>query len=162
MPESSWWRGRRGEWYVVVQILLVLLIAVGPRTWNGWPSWPFPGGKVVFLAGLALAVVGAGLAVGGIAKLGAALTPLPYPTADAVLRETGVYRVVRHPMYCGVLLAAFGWALLSRGWLTLGYVIAAGVFLEAKVRREERWLLERFPGYAAYQRRVRKLIPFVY
>jgi len=73
-----------------------------------------------------------------------------------------VYRVVRHPMYCGVILAAFGWALLRQGWLTLGYALAGWVFIEAKVRQEERWLLERFPGYAAYQRRVCKLIPFVH
>jgi protein-S-isoprenylcysteine O-methyltransferase Ste14 len=36
------------------------------------------------------------------------------------------------------------------------------VLIEVKVRQEEQWLLERFPGYAAYRRRVRKLIPFVY
>jgi protein-S-isoprenylcysteine O-methyltransferase Ste14 len=65
-------------------------------------------------------------------------------------------------MYSGVIFAAFGWVLLARGWLTLGYVLAACVFLDVKVRREEKWLLERFPGYGAYRRRVRKLIPFVY
>ena len=162
MAAAAWWKGTRGEWYVVVQIVLVVLIAVGPRTWNGWPSWPFPGGRLVSLAGLALLVGGAGLAVGGAAKLGATLTPLPYPAANAVLQETGVYRVVRHPMYCGVILSGFGWALLSHGWLTLGYVLAGCVFIEVKVRQEEKWLLERFPGYSAYQRRVRKLIPFVY
>jgi protein-S-isoprenylcysteine O-methyltransferase Ste14 len=159
---AAWWKGTRGEWYVVVQIAVVILIAVGPRTWNGWPKWPFPGGTLVFLAGLKLLVGGAGLAVGGAAKLGTALTPLPYPAADAVLQEKGAYRVVRHPMYCGVILAAFGWALLSRGWLTLGYVVAGCVFIEVMVRQEEQWLVERFPGYAAYQRRVRKLIPFLY
>jgi protein-S-isoprenylcysteine O-methyltransferase Ste14 len=65
-------------------------------------------------------------------------------------------------MYSGVMVAATGWALVRHGWLTLVYVLAGWVFIEVKVRREEKWLLERFPGYAAYQRRVRKLIPFVY
>lgn len=162
MPAAAWWKGTRGEWYVVVQVALVVLIAVAPRTWNGWPSWPFPRGPLVFLAGLALLVGGAGLALGGALKLGRALTPLPHPAADAVLQESGAYRVVRHPMYCGVILAASGWVLLRRGWLTLGCVLAAWVFIEFKVRREEKWLLERFPGYAAYQRRVRKLIPYLY
>lgn len=162
MAEAAWWKGSRGEWYVVVQIILILLIAVGPRTWGGWPNWPFPEGRLVSLAGLALLVGGACLAAGGAVKLGADLTPLPYPPARAVLHETGAYRVVRHPMYCGVILAAFGWALVSRGWLTIAYVIVGCIFLDVKVRREEKWLVERFPDYPAYQRRVRKLIPFVY
>lgn len=162
MAPAPWWKGTRGEWYVVVQVVLVLLIAVGPRTWNGWPDRPFPSGMLVWFAGLALMIGGAALAVGGAAKLGAALTPLPYPGADAVLRETGAYGLVRHPMYSGVILAAFGWALLRHGWLTLAYVLAAWVFIEVKVRQEEAWLIERFPGYPAYQRRVHKLIPFVY
>jgi protein-S-isoprenylcysteine O-methyltransferase Ste14 len=158
----AWWKGTRGEWYVVVQMVLALLIAVGPRTLNGWPNWPFPEGRWVSVAGLAMLLGGACLAVGGAVQLGAALTPLPYPATKAVLHETGVYRVVRHPIYCGVIVAAFGWALVNHGWLTIVYVVAGFVFLDVKVRREEKWLIERFSAYTAYQRRVRKLIPFVY
>lgn len=95
-------------------------------------------------------------------KVGRALTPLPYPTDEAVLQEAGVYRVVRHPMYCGVLLAAVGWALLRRGWLTFAYAAAGWLFIEMKIRREEKWLVERFPAYLEYRRRVAKLIPFLY
>jgi protein-S-isoprenylcysteine O-methyltransferase Ste14 len=159
---APWWKGSRGEWYVVVQVIVILLIAAGPRTWHGWPPWAFPDGWPVTFAALALLVGGACLAAGGVVRLGKAVTPLPYPPENAVLRETGPYRVVRHPMYCGVVLSAFGWALVSRGWLTLAYVVAGFVFIVFKVRREEKWLVERFPDYAAYQRRVRKLIPFVY
>ena len=159
---QAWWKGSRGELYVVVQLLLVVLIIVGPRRWHGWPSWRFPEGWLVSATGVALLVAGAGLALAGIFRLGSALTPLPYPGARAVLRDTGVYAVVRHPMYSGVLLAALGWALIRAGWLTIGYVAAAWLFVEMKVRREEKWLVERFPAYVQYRRRARKLIPFVY
>lgn len=157
-----WWKGSRGEWYVVVELLLFALIIVGPRKWHGWPSWRFPEGWLVSGIGVALVVVGAGLALAGVFKLGSALTPLPYPGARAVLRDTGVYAVVRHPMYSGILLAAFGWALIRAGWLTIGYAAAVWLFFELKVRREEKWMMERFPEYVQYRRRVRKLIPFVY
>ena len=162
MTEAAWWKGARGEWYVVVQSLLIILIAVGPRTWNGWPSWPFPGGPVVLISGLAFLVGGACLAGAGGATLGAALTPLPYPAANGVLRVTGAFRMVRHPMYSGVILAAFGWALVAHGWLTILYALVGFAFLDVKSRREEQWLVERYPDYPAYQRRIRKLIPFVY
>jgi protein-S-isoprenylcysteine O-methyltransferase Ste14 len=90
------------------------------------------------------------------------LTPLPYPKEGATLIQTGPYAVVRHPMYGGGLVLAFGWALLVHSWLTVGYVIVLFVFLDLKSRREESWLKEKFPAYGDYQQRVRKLIPFVY
>jgi len=61
-----------------------------------------------------------------------------------------------------LILASLGWALVTEGWLRMAYVVAGFAFLVFKVRREEAWLVERFPEYAAHQRRVRKLIPFVY
>jgi protein-S-isoprenylcysteine O-methyltransferase Ste14 len=162
MADAPWWRGTRGEWFVVAQFLLLALIAVGPTTWRGWPSLPFPGGRWVSLLGVGLLIGAACLGAAAVAKLGDALTPLPCPSPTAVLRETGVYRLVRHPMYSSVIVAALGWALFRRGWLTLGYALLGWAFLEVKVRREEKWLLARFPGYADYRRRVRKFIPFVY
>ena len=57
---------------------------------------------------------------------------------------------------------AIGFALSVQGWLTLFEALALAVFFDIKSRREEVWLAEHFPDYADYQRRVRKLIPFIY
>jgi protein-S-isoprenylcysteine O-methyltransferase Ste14 len=113
-------------------------------------------------AGIALIVLGGAFLLAGIIRLGPNLTPLPYPKDRATLVETGAYRWARHPMYGGGILVAFGWALVVRGGLTLGYAIVLLIFADIKSRREERWLRERFAGYAAYARRVKKLVPFVY
>ena len=159
---APWWKGARGEWFVVAQIVLIALVFLGPRTVAGLPAWSFPFPRAWPVAGGALMIAGGGLFGAGILRLGRGLTPLPYPKDGAELVQTGPYALVRHPMYGGGLVLALGWALWVHGWLTLGYVAVLFVFLDVKSRREERWLAGKFPAYAAYQRRVRKLIPFVY
>jgi protein-S-isoprenylcysteine O-methyltransferase Ste14 len=162
VPHGPWWMGRRGEWYVAVQILLFVLVAVGPGTWRGWPPWLFPDSMLVSITGAILILAGASFFIGGVVTIGPSLTTLPFPGEQATLVESGPFRFVRHPIYCGLIFGAFGWALLVRGWLTILYAVALAVFFDIKARREERWLSEKFPGYAAYRTRVRKLVPFVY
>jgi protein-S-isoprenylcysteine O-methyltransferase Ste14 len=156
---DSSWTGSRGEAYVAIQLALMVLVAFGPRTCPGLPAWPGSGTPVV---GIALLAIGVSLAVAGIGSLGRNLTATPRPKPGATLVERGPYRLVRHPMYAGAVIAAFGWALAIHGWLTLAYATALFVFFDVKARREERWLREEIPGYAAYEHRVRKLIPFIY
>ncbi len=160
--KGQWWRGARGEWFVVVQVLLIGLVGFGPRTWNGFPSWPFPFPRESGIAGALLVIAGGSLFVAGLARLGPALTPLPYPKDDAALVQIGPYRFVRHPLYASLLAAALGWALLVQGWLTLAYVGVLFLFFDVKARKEEQWLAKRYPDYESYRRRVRKLIPFIY
>jgi protein-S-isoprenylcysteine O-methyltransferase Ste14 len=57
---------------------------------------------------------------------------------------------------------AIGYALTVQGWLTLLEALVLGIFFDIKSRREEIWLLEHFPDYANYRRKVAKLIPFIY
>lgn len=162
MRSKAWWKGRRGEWYVVIQMALLLLLIAAPPNWPDAPAWPTPWSEVSRIAGAVLIVLGAALALFATFHLGRNLTPLPHPKDDNQLVADGAYGLVRHPIYSGIVLASFGWALCINGWLTLAYTLAILVFFDIKSRREERWLMERYPDYAAYRRRVRKLIPFLY
>jgi protein-S-isoprenylcysteine O-methyltransferase Ste14 len=152
----------RGEGWVVAQIVLMALVAFGPRAWPGAPAWPVALARLGPIAGIVLMVIGAALVGLGIAALGRNLSAVPRPIPGATLVERGPYRLVRHPMYAGAVLVAFGWALSVHGILTLGYAAALLVFFDVKARREERWLCEKVAGYAAYQLRARRLIPFIY
>lgn len=171
MPDSSlpndsrvfpWWKNMRGEWYVVAQIALFALVAVGPLLPD--VALDLPAGLRIALiaAGLGLLSIGGVLALVGMLALGNNLSILPHPKAGAELVEGGPYALVRHPIYSGVVLGAAGWALLFRSPVTLLLALALFVFFDVKSRREERWLARTFPRYSAYQRRVRKLIPLVY
>ena len=162
MSHKPWWKGSRGEWYLVVQAALFLLVIFGPRSWPGVPEW---GARYVLLASVAggvLFLVGGILAAAGAFNLGRNLTPLPRPKNNAELVVTGAYRIVRHPIYSGLTFMAFGWGLWLHSWPTIMYALLLFVFFDVKSRREERWLMEKFPEYAAYRKRVRRLIPFVY
>jgi len=69
---------------------------------------------------------------------------------------------VRHPIYSGIIIGAFGWSLLRGSIIALVLSVALLVFFHLKSRREERWLVERYPEYADYQKRVKKIIPFIW
>jgi protein-S-isoprenylcysteine O-methyltransferase Ste14 len=76
--------------------------------------------------------------------------------------QTGLYGVVRHPLYSGGLLV-YGGLGLALGSTTAALGVAVFLaFTLARIVIEEAWLREHLPDYAAYALRVRKrLIPFV-
>jgi protein-S-isoprenylcysteine O-methyltransferase Ste14 len=95
----------------------------------------------------------------GIVSLGRNLTPGTEPLPQAELVTTGAYAHVRHPIYAGTVLLLAGYTLAWSNW-TLAFVAGVGAlqFFKAKARREEAWLLERFPAYRAYRVQVPRMV----
>lgn len=160
---GRWWRGERGEYLLLAQIIfffVFLFLPVYPQTDPGALSslWQYTRWFVVTLTG------GGGiLLVGwGLIALSSNLTPLPYPREEGVLVTQGAYCVVRHPLYSGVFFLALAYSAAL--WSVTHVIGAAGLFLllNLKASREEQWLRERFEGYSIYQAQVKKLIPWVY
>lgn len=161
MSDKTRW-GQRGEWYVVVQMILFALIFFSPFVSTNSGQWPDPWRMISFGLGVILALVGALLAFAGVISLGSNLAAVPHPKDDATLVESGAFRIVRHPIYSGLILGAFGWGFLFQSWLTLLLALGLFIFFDIKSRREEQWLLQKYDNYPAYQARVRKLIPLIY
>jgi protein-S-isoprenylcysteine O-methyltransferase Ste14 len=148
--------GPHGEGWIAGQVVLVGAILLCGLL---GPSWPRGVAPWLTIAGVAIAIVGGAVMVLGGRALGRSLTPLPKPRRTSSLMETGLYGRVRHPMYGGALIAALGWSLATSPAALLPTAVA-GLFVEFKSRREELWLCERYPPYAAYRRRVRwKFVP---
>jgi protein-S-isoprenylcysteine O-methyltransferase Ste14 len=162
MTKPPWYRNARGEAFLVVQAVLLALLAFGPRSHPALPPWVEPWSNFARGVGLLLLCAGGLLALAGAWQLGRNLTPLAAPRAGAPLVVSGAYRLVRHPIYGGLVLFAFGWGCWVRGWLTLAWALLLFLVLDRKATLEEVWLAEAFAAYGAYRRRVRKLIPFVY
>ncbi|HXR27757.1 MAG TPA: isoprenylcysteine carboxylmethyltransferase family protein [Candidatus Baltobacteraceae bacterium] len=142
-------------------ILFVVIAALGLRDLLAHGTAD-PWGPVATGVGLVGIVVGGLVALRGIWDLRASLSPFPRPVAGAPLVDTGAYRLIRHPIYSGLVLAAVGWGLLAGSPLTLLAAGALFLLFAGKSRREEAWLLAAHPAYAAYQRRTKRLVPWVY
>lgn len=113
------------------------------------------------------------LAGGSISLLGVALTPLAvwenrfttpnvqHQSGQTIVRS-GVYRLVRHPIYLGNLLMAGGATLWLGSYAGLWGFAVLLVFTIGRIVIEETHLRANFPEYADYARKVRgRLIPFV-
>ena len=115
-------------------------------------------------------IFGLGLLLTGfIIAIVAQITLYRSYSSTLIIRENhqlithGIYSLIRHPIYLGVILAAIGIPVCSAsllGFLIMSVLIP--VFL-IRVKFEERLLIEAFgDDYRAYQVRTRKLIPFIY
>lgn len=154
--------GRRGGGWVAAQVVLLTAIFLSALVGLGWPSWLEPPAYVI---GGALVAVGIGMLVAGGGALArvSAVTPFPAPRTGSGLQTSGIYRLVRHPMYGGGILIALGWSTIFASATGLVLAIVLAVFAGLKARREELWLEQTFAGYAEYRRQTRRqLIPFLW
>lgn len=150
----------RAAHLVPLAVAALLLAAPAAPGWLGerWlaadagPCW----------VGTALVAAGLGLSVWARVLLGGNWSATITLKEDHQIVRAGPYRLVRHPIYTGLLLAFAGTALARGEWRGLVAVVIAAAALWRKLRIEERWLTEEFGArYADYRRRTRALIPFI-
>src|SRR5262249_5602555 len=76
--------------------------------------------------------------------------------------DTGVYSVVRHPMYSGAVLLIFGMPLWLESYAGVIFAALPVATLVVRILIEERFLKRELKGYEEYTKRVRyRLVPFV-
>jgi protein-S-isoprenylcysteine O-methyltransferase Ste14 len=112
--------------------------------------------------GVAAIGIGFGVAIDGWIRFVVSGHGTPAPNAPPRhLVVGGLYRLVRNPMYVGIILLILGQALLFGSWSTVVYATLVAVVLHLfAVLYEERTLRRRFgPEYEAYRARVNRWVP---
>ena len=151
---GGWLDNRRGEWWLLGQLVLIALDIALPA----WPlRWSSPQGLMV--VGVVVLIAGLVLAAVAFVQLGSSLTPLPEPMPNAELKAQGLYGFCRHPLYLAVLVCALGMVLIKGGVLHPLLLLGLSVLLRGKAKREEQALLRHYPDYGAYQQRVPAFFP---
>ena len=141
--------------FVGLQLLLFILFFLLPSR-QGWqsPSWV----KVAFLV---IAIMGLLIAVLALLQLRGNLSPFPRPVSQGTLIQTGLYKKIRHPVYTGLLLFFFGYAMWEPSLFKLFIAFLLLLLFYFKSSYEEKLLLEKFPEYREYQNRSYRFFPFL-
>jgi protein-S-isoprenylcysteine O-methyltransferase Ste14 len=155
---------RQPRWQRVLFMICILAAAIAMQQLPGLRRWLFFPGPLTEALGVSLCAAGLGWAVWARIHLGRNWSGFVTVKQDHELIQSGPYRITRHPIYTGVLLAIFGTllALAPTYGGALGMALACiGFYI--KLRQEEAVMTRTFPeAYPAYRRRVRAaLVPFL-
>lgn len=109
-------------------------------------------------------LVGVGLALGAksFKALGRNFRIYAAPRRSGSLITSGVYSVLRHPMYTGVVVALAGYVLFFGSLLFVPVWCAALILYLVKAAKEEDILSSKFPEYQGYCRRTWRFLPYIY
>jgi protein-S-isoprenylcysteine O-methyltransferase Ste14 len=121
------------------------------------------GGEGVRWFGVSLYAVGGVLRIAPVFVLGRRFSGLVAIQPDHRLVTGGIYGVIRHPSYLGLLVNALGWGLAFRAGVGVFIALLMLIVVLARIEAEERLLHQTFGAeYDAYRARTWRLFPYLY
>ena len=151
------------------RLLNFLAISIGIGAAAGLASLrgaDFPGAKTgpVLFAGAAVALAGMLLRYWSVFTLGASFRTTIETDRDQKVVSTGPYRLLRHPSYSGLLLVCLGYGLSVQNWLSLlAAFLLPLIALLYRIQVEEKILAAALGAeYLAYQKRTKRLVPWIW
>jgi protein-S-isoprenylcysteine O-methyltransferase Ste14 len=152
----------KNRWIFLPFLIVGFLLGWLPAYTDRRDIWTIDGDTMRYL-GLALFVIGCILRLAPVFVLGRRFSGLVAIQEGHELVTGGLYRVIRHPSYLGLLVLLFGWALVFRS--AIGVMVSLLLLppLVARMNSEEALLESEFGSrYADYRRRTWRLVPFLY
>jgi len=160
---SSGVREDRGNRWVIAAFAVIGLLAAFLPAWTDRNGIWILDGEAVRWLGVVLFAAGGILRIWPVFVLGNRFSGLVAIQPGHRLVTNGVYGVIRHPSYLGLLVSSLGWGLAFRAGV--GVLLAALLIppLLARIGAEERLLRSQFGAeYDAYRARTSRLMPGLY
>eukprot|EP01040_Poterioochromonas_malhamensis_P005679 gene5678-6101_t len=151
--------GKRGEKVVIAAAVLFFLIIVGVG--NRFLFYLIQ--TFMYIGSTILLLVGVSILLNGVWELKDHFSLLLTPAPGNKVVTTGVYQLVRHPIYCGVIMISFGWSISQRQIYKVVLSMILFIVLNYAAEREEEYLEKKHPkAYPLYANTKRAIIPFLY
>lgn len=150
---------RGNRWVVAAFAIIGTLDAWLPAYTDRLDVWTIDGDAIRWV-GVPLLAIGGALRLWPVFVLGNRFSGLVAIQPGHTLVTGGIYGVIRHPSYLGLLVGMLGWVLAYRSGAGLILAALLLVPLLARIRAEERLLAQHFGSeYEAYRARTARLIP---
>ena len=153
---------RGNRWVIPVFVIIGFLNAYLPAYTDRRDLWTIDGDTIRWV-GVALFAAGGALRIRPVFVLGNRFSGLVAIQPGHTLVTSGVYRVIRHPSYLGLLINSLGWSLAFRSGV--GVLLTALLILPllARIKAEENLLYSQFgDDYNTYRSHTWRLIPGIY
>ncbi|MBE6975717.1 MAG: isoprenylcysteine carboxylmethyltransferase family protein [Ruminococcaceae bacterium] len=123
--------------------------------WSNMPHWVVIAASVLFLAAFAL--------YAEVMRENAYLSRTIKVEEGQTVVDTGLYGIVRHPMYMATILLFLMIPLILGSWYALIVFAFYPAIIIVRLRDEEALLTKELPGYAEYKQKVKyRIIPFIW
>jgi protein-S-isoprenylcysteine O-methyltransferase Ste14 len=153
---------RSNRWVIGAFALLGLLDGFLPAYTDRLDFWTIDGDAVRWV-GVLLFALGGALRIWPVFLLGNRFSGLVAIQPGHALLTTGLYSIIRHPSYLGLLMNSLGWGLAFRSGVGVAITALLLPPLLARIRAEEALLRSQFgEEYDAYRARTSRLIPGLY
>ena len=142
--------------YVVIQFILFALYFID----YSFIDYVFEIPEWVAVLMIIVVSIGGLIILMGIVNLNENITPFPSPRHESTLISTGIYKYIRHPIYSGIVIVMFAYAIYSGSVGRLFITAVLFMVFYFKSELEEKLLIDRFPKYSFYKKVTGRFFPF--
>jgi protein-S-isoprenylcysteine O-methyltransferase Ste14 len=148
--------------------LLILWVTISSSmtlacVFSGNKLWLSASPNTLQIFGISLFILGFVIRWTAVFQLGRMFTVDVSISSDHILKTDGLYRLVRHPSYLGLLLILAGIFFSLNNLISCLMVVPIFLAINYRISVEEKELLTEFGNqYTVFQKKVKKIIPYIY